>query len=91
MGALAYSGQGEGGVQIWAKSVAAEASVTLHQPELGHGFSWGSCPWIIGPWQSQTTQASRRGGVDSDLCLHTGFLLAAASALASHAHLWCPR
>ena len=30
-------------------------------------------------------------GVDSDLCLHTGFLVAAATALASHAHLWGPR
>ena len=30
----------------------------------------------------------RRGGVDSDLCLHTGFLLAAAAALAFHARLW---
>ena len=26
-----------------------------------------------------------------DLCLHTGFLVAAAAALASHAPLWCPR
>ena len=33
----------------------------------------------------------RRGGVDSDLCLHTGFLVAAAAALAFHAHLWCLR
>ena len=32
-----------------------------------------------------------RGGVDSDLCLHTGFLVAATAALVSHAHLWCPR
>ena len=28
------------------------------------------------------------GGVDSDLCLHTGFLVAVAAALAFHAHLW---
>ena len=33
-------------------------------------------------------QAPGRGGVDSDLCLHTGFLVAAAAALASHARLW---
>ena len=35
-------------------------------------------------------QAPGRGGVDSDLCLHTGFLVAAAAALASHARLWGP-
>ena len=29
-----------------------------------------------------------RGRVDSDLCLHTGFLVVAAAALAFHAHLW---
>ena len=34
---------------------------------------------------------SREGGVDSDLCLHTGFLVAAAAALAFHACLLCPR
>ena len=28
------------------------------------------------------------GGMDSDLCLHTGFLVAAAAALAFHTHLW---
>ena len=30
------------------------------------------------------------GGVDSDLCLHTGFLVAAAAVLAFHARLWGP-
>ena len=30
----------------------------------------------------------RRGGVDGDLCLHTGFLVA-AEALVFHARLWC--
>ena len=70
---------------------AAEASVTLHQTEVRRAFSWGSCPWITGPWQWRAAQASRRGGVDSDLCLHTGFLVAAAAALASHARLWGPR
>ena len=68
----------------------AEASVTLQQPEACHVFSWGSCTWIMGPWQGWAAQAPRGGGVDSDLCLHTGFLVAAAGALAFHAHLWCP-
>ena len=71
--------------------VAAEAGVTLHQPEARCVFSWRSHPWITGPWQWQAAQAPGRGGVDSDLSLHTGFLVAAAAALASHAHLWGPR
>ena len=69
----------------------AEASVMLQQPEARRVFSWGSCPWIAGPWQWQAAQAPGRGGVESDLCLHTGFLVAAAAALASHACLWGPR
>ena len=70
---------------------AAEAVVTLHQPEAHHAFSRGSCPWITGPWQWRAAQAPRRGGVESDPCSPTGFLVAAAAALASHAHLWGPR
>ena len=69
---------------------AAEVSMTLHQPEVWCVFSRGSCPWITGPWQWLAPQAPGRGGVDSDLCLHTGFLVAAAAALESHACLWCP-
>ena len=68
-----------------------EASVTLQQPEACHVFSQGGCPWIMGPWPWQVAQAPRRGGVDSDLCLHTGFLVAAAAALAFHARLCGPR
>ena len=70
---------------------AAEVSVMLHQPEARCVFSWGSCPWITGPWQWRSAQLAGRGCVDSDLCLHTGFLVAAAAALASHARLWGPR
>ena len=69
----------------------AEAVVTLHQPEARRVFSRRSCPWVTGPWQWQAAHAPGRGGVDSDLCLHTGFLVAAVAALASHAHLWGPR
>ena len=71
------------------KPAAAEANVTLHQPEAFSAFSRGSCPWITGPWQWRAAQAPGRGGVDSDLCLHTGFLVAAAAALAFHACIWC--
>ena len=67
---------------------AAEASVMLHQPEAHCAFSRGSCPWITGAWQWRAAQAPGRGGVDSDLCSHTGFLVAAAADLASHARLW---
>ena len=67
---------------------AAEASVTLHQPEARRVSPQGSCPWIMGPWQWRAAQAPGRGGVESDLCLHRGFLVAAAAALASHACLW---
>ena len=52
---------------MWGKPVVAEASVTLQQPEVCHVFSWGSCPWITGPWQWRAAQAPGRGGVDSDL------------------------
>ena len=65
------------GYGMQGKPVVAEASLTLHQPEACSVFSWGSCPCITGPWQWRAAQAPRRGGVDSDLCLHTGFLVAA--------------
>ena len=76
---------------MWGEPAAAEASVTLQQPEVCRVFSWGSCLWVTGPWQWRAAQAPRRGCVDSDLCLHTGFLVAAATALAFHARLWGPR
>ena len=72
---------------MWGEPVAAKASVALHQPEACRVFSQGSCPWITGPQQWQAAQAPRMGGMDSDLCLHTGFLVAAAAALAFHAQL----
>ena len=31
--------------------VVAEAGMTLHQSEVHHVFSRGSCPWIMGSWQ----------------------------------------
>ena len=75
---------------MWGEPAVAEASVMLQQLETHHVFSQGSCPWIMGPWQWWAAQAPRRAGVDNDLCLHTGFLVAAAAALVSHAHLWGP-
>ena len=75
-------------IGMQGKPAVAEASVTLQQPEACHVFSRGSCPWITRPWQCQAAQAPV--GVDSDLCLHTGFLVAAAALLAFHGHLWHP-
>ena len=72
------------------KPAAAETGGKLQQPEVHHAFSWGSCRWITGSWQWQAAQAPRRHGLDSDLCLHVGFLVVAAAALASHARLWGP-
>ena len=87
-GALAHSGQGVGSVRMRGEPVVAEASMTLQQPEGRCSFSTGSCPWITGAWQWRAAQVPGRGGVESDLCLHTGFLVVAAAALVSHAHLW---
>ena len=88
---LAQAG-GEGGVRRrQGEPAASEAGVTLQQPEAHRVFSRGSCPWITGPWQWRAAQAPWRGGVESDLCSHTGFLVAAAAALASHARRWGPR
>ena len=71
--------------------MAAEAGVTLQQPEACRVFSRVSCPQITGPWQWRAAQAPGRGGVESDLCSHTGFLVVAAAALVSHARLCAPR
>ena len=65
------------------KSVAAEASMTLQQPEACSVFSQGICSWIMGPRQWRAAQAPGRGGVGNDLCLHTGLVF--------HARLWGPR
>ena len=74
---------------MWGEPVATEACMTLQQPEACCVFSWEGCPWITGPWQWRVAQALGRGGVSSDLCSHTGFLVAAAAALAFHVRLWC--
>ena len=79
------------GYRMWGEPVMAETGVTLNQPKARCVFSCGSCPWIMGPWLWWAAQSPRRGGVDSDLCLHTGFLVAAVSTLAFHACVWCLR
>ena len=68
----------------------ADAGMTLQQPEAHRVFSWGSCPLIPGPWQWRAAQGPGKGGMDSDLCFRTGFLVAVAAALEFHACLWGP-
>ena len=69
----------------------AEAGVRLQQPEVRRVYCLGSCPWITGLWQLRAAQPSGMGGLDSDLCSHTGFLVVAVAALVSHTYLWGPR
>ena len=83
--------RGREGYGVPGEPAVAEAGVTLQQSEACCVFSQGSCLWITGPWQWRAAQAPGRGGVESDLCMHTGFLVAAAAALASHSCLWGPR
>ena len=35
----------------------AGPGMMLQQPGAHHVFSWGSCPWIMGPWQWRAAQA----------------------------------
>ena len=79
---------GREGYGIRGEPVVVEAGVTLQQPEAHCVFPRGNCLWITVPWQWWAAQAPGMGGVDSDLCLHTGFLVAAAAALEFHARLW---
>ena len=76
-------------VGMQGEPVVAEAGVMLLQPEVCRVFSQGSCPWVMGPWQWRAAQSSGVGAlcVDSELCLHTGFLVAVTAALAFHARL----
>ena len=67
---------------MWGESAAAEASMMLQ-------YIPGKLSLNPGTLAGADAQAPGRGGVDSDLCLHTGFLVAAVAALASHARLWC--
>ena len=46
---------------MWGEPAAAEARVTLQQPEACGVFSRGSCPWITGPWQWRAALIIRAG------------------------------
>ena len=78
---------GGGGAEA-GRACGVRGVVTLQEPEARRAFSRGSCPQITGPWPWRAAPAPGSGGVESDLGSHTGFLVAAAAALASHARLW---
>ena len=42
---------GREGYGMQGEPAAAEASMTLQEPEVLRVSSQGSCPWITGPWQ----------------------------------------
>ena len=52
---------GREGYGVWGEPAVAKAGVTLQQPEACRAFSWGSCPWITGPWQWRAAQAPGEG------------------------------
>ena len=84
---LTQAGGGRGTEEA-GRACGVRGVVTLQQPEARRAFCRESCPRITGPWPWWAAQAPGRGGVESDLCSHTGFLVAAAAALASPARLW---
>ena len=63
--------------------------MTLQQPEVHCVFSREVVPGCQNPGSGVLHRVPGRS-VGSDLCLHTGFLVAAAAALAFHAHLCGP-
>ena len=81
---------GGSGTEEAGRACGVRGVVTLQQPEACRAFSRGSCPRITGAWPWRAAPAPGRGGVESDLGSHTGFLVAAAAALASQARLWGP-
>ena len=68
---------------------AAEANMMFQQPEA-HCVLLGKLSLDHRTLAGVGCTGSQ-GGVDSDLLLRIGFLMAAAAALESHACLWCLR
>ena len=88
---LTQAGGGGSGTEEAGRACGVRGVVTLQQPEARRAFSRGCCSRITGPWPCRAAPATGRRGVESDLCSHTGFLVAATAALASPARLWGPR
>ena len=71
-------------IGMQGEPAAAEAGVTLQQPRCAVCSPGEVVP---GSWDPSSGVLHRLlGGVGSELCLHIGFLVAAASALVFHAH-----
>ena len=70
--------------------VMAEASMTSQQHEAHHVFPPGKLSLDLGTLAVACCTGSWGWGVRSDLCLHTGLLVAAVATLAFHACLWGP-
>ena len=87
---LTQAGGREVGVWMRGEPVAAEAGVTLQQPEAPCVLP-GKLSLDRGTLAVAGCTGSREGAVESDLCSHTGFLVATAAALASPVRLWGPR
>ena len=81
---------GREGYGMWGEPAAAEASMTLQQPEARAVCSPGEVVLDHGTLAVAGCTGSQ-GGVDSDLCLHTGFLVTVAVAAVVYACLWGPR
>ena len=84
-------GGGKGTVVIivmWGEPAVAEPKVMLQQ--LRH-TECSPEEVVPGSWDPGSGELHRLpgGSVDSDLCLHTGFLVVAAAALVFNARLWC--
>ena len=86
---LTQAGAGEGGVQNVGRACGGRS-------QCDTATAWGM-PFVLpgklsldhGTLAVAGCTGSGRGGVDSDLCLHTGFLVTAAAALTFHAHPLC--
>ena len=61
-------------IGMQGKPATAEAYMMLQQPEACLVFSWGSCPWISGPWQWWAAQApGAEGGMWIVTCACTQY------------------
>ena len=86
-------GGGRGTVVITGmqgEPAAAEASRMLQEPGGAMCSPGKVVPGSRDPGSGRLHRLPWWGGVDSDLCPHTAFLVAAAAALVFHARLWGP-
>ena len=75
---------------MWHEPLVTEAGMMLQQPKHTVCSPGAVVPTSQDPGSGRLPRLLGMGGVDSDLCLHTGFLVAAEAALLFHARLWFP-